>query len=84
MIFLVRVLTPSVRPLLQGRVRPALTAARSSSRPLQKLCRWGRSVPRARTIHSVSLESLPLAGVSKGGEVADERGELGHLRAGPR
>lgn len=61
MIFLVRVLTPSVRPLWWGRMRPAFTAARSSSRPLQKLCRWGRPAVRTVVIHWVSLSSLTWA-----------------------
>jgi len=41
MIRLVRVLTSSVRPLWYGRVSPASMAARSSSRPFAKECRWG-------------------------------------------
>lgn len=64
MIRLARVLTPSVRPLWNGRVSPASTAARSSSSPLAKEYRWGRSAARTVVIQSVSLASLPSVGVS--------------------
>ena len=47
LIILALVLTPSVRPLWNGRVGAAVTAAMSWSRPLVKECRTGRSASRA-------------------------------------
>lgn len=82
MIRFVRVLTPSVRLLLQGRVSPAFTAARSSSRPLQKLHKCGRSTLRTAVIPVGELVVVALGGVQGRGEFAGESRERGHLGAG--
>lgn len=59
---LVRVLTLSARPLWNGRVSPALTVSRSSSRPFAKECRWGGSTQRTGVSQSVLPGLLCLLG----------------------
>lgn len=51
LIILIRLTWPSTIPEFQGRVRPAMTASRSRSRPLTKMCRPGKSSVRTAVIH---------------------------------
>lgn len=82
MIFLVRVLTPSVRPLWWGRMRPAVHGGAVEFEAVAEAVQVGQAGGAGCGDPLGELVVVDLGRGQECGELADESGECGHLRAG--